>query len=74
MSDSKTSNTSVEVPTGSSDKPGLASKMAPVTEQERQLTLQAKSEFDKGNHDACIAALGMNRLGWNRSSIEDVRL
>ena len=42
----------------SADKVGLLSKIAPVTEQERQVAQHAKAEFDKGNYDACISSLG----------------
>ena len=58
MSDEKTSSTSSDPSGASSDKQGFISKMAPVTEQERQLSQHAKAEFDKGNYDACISTLG----------------
>ena len=57
MSDDKTGASSDS--TGSStDKLVSVSKMAPVTEQERQISQHAKTEFDKGNYDACITSLG----------------
>ena len=62
MSDDKSGNASGDPSGASSDKQGFASKMAPVTEQERQITQHAKGEFDKGNYDACIASLGINNI------------